>query len=261
MPYFPVDDDAHAHPKFVMAGNAAIGLWTRCGSWSKKHTTGGWVPTDVARSFGTPTEIKKLVKVGLWEPRSRDGDPGYAFHDWTDAKGNGTAEEEAQRKEESRLSNAERQARWRAARKAEEEARSGVSHDVSNGVTNAGVTTPPSPTDGLDMTREPEVRPVATARLWTDQEVSDFVKARAKRARISNLGRIGTMLARTVDPDPLSPHAAVVLVESLLGRAKDEVRSVDGYVKTCVDRSPDEIRDLYESQDLAAISTPTAGAS
>lgn len=269
MPYFPVDDQAPFHPKFIAAGNAAIGLWTRAGAWCKHAASGGWLSVDAARTIGTTTEIKKLVKVGLWEHHTRDGEPGYLFHDWTHAAGNGTAEEETERRDRERERNRERQAAKRARdrerRDAEQRDRNGVTPAGSNGGTPTPVTaTPspsPSPTDGPDMSREPEVRPVATARLWTDQEVSDFVKARAKRARISNLARIGTMLARTVDPDPLSPHAAVVLVESLVSRAKDEVRSVDGYVKTCIDRSPDEIRDLYESQDLAAISTPTVGAS
>lgn len=32
MPWFVVDDSAHSHPKFIKAGNAAVGLWMRCGS-------------------------------------------------------------------------------------------------------------------------------------------------------------------------------------------------------------------------------------
>ena len=33
MPWFNVDDGFAFHRKAVRAGNAAIGLWTRAGSW------------------------------------------------------------------------------------------------------------------------------------------------------------------------------------------------------------------------------------
>jgi hypothetical protein len=270
MPYFPVDDQAPFHPKFIAAGNAAIGLWARAGAWCKHAASGGWLSQDAARTIGTPTEIKKLVKVGLWEPHTRDGEAGYLFHDWTHAAGNGTAEEETERRDNERERNRQRQAAKRARdkekRDAEDRNRNGVTPGVSHAGTPGPVTpTPspsPSPTDGLDMTREPEIHPETTARLWTDQEITEFVRARAKRSGVTDLRRVGTMLASTVESiGPLSPTAAVVLIETLLQRAKSEVRDGDGYVISCIRRSPDGIRDLYESQDLAAISSPTAGAS
>jgi hypothetical protein len=269
MPYFPVDDQAPFHPKFIAAGNAAIGLWTRAGAWCKGAASGGWLSHDAARTIGSPAEIKKLLKVGLWEHESRDGEPGYVFHDWTHATGNGTAEEETERRdrerERNRIRQAEKRARDKAAREAAERERNGVTPPGSNASSIGPVTgTPsPSPTSGPDMTREPEVRPVATARLWTDEQIPEFVVAKAKRAGIGNLGRLGAMLATTVETiGPLSPNAAVILVESIIQRAKDEVRDTDAYVIRTLRRTPDEIRDLYDSQDLAAISTAaTSGAS
>jgi len=275
MPYFPVDDQAPFHPKFIAAGNAAIGLWTRAGALCKAHASGGWLSHDAARTIGTAAEIKKLLKVNLWEHMTRDDEPGYVFHDWTDSKGNGTAEEETERRESEKERNRIRQAEYRARKKAEREAeieaelearRNGVTNGVSNARRNAPVTTTPSPspnpTDGLDMTRQPGIRPETTARLWTDQqEISEFVRARAKRAGVVDLGRLGSMLATTVEQlGPLSAHAAVVLIESLLHRARGEVRSVDGYIITCIRQSPDGVRDLYETEDLAAISAPQVGA-
>ena len=34
MPWFIVDDSAHSHPKLIKAGNSAVGLWMRCGSYA-----------------------------------------------------------------------------------------------------------------------------------------------------------------------------------------------------------------------------------
>jgi len=271
MPYFPVDDQAPFHPKFIAAGNAAIGLWTRAGAWCKGAASGGWLSHEAARTIGSPAEIKKLLKVGLWEHEARDGEAGYMFHDWTHAAGNGTAEEETERRdrerERNRVRQAEKRARDRAKREAEHDERNGVTSSGSNGPSITPVTvTPspsPSPTSGPDMTQQLEVRPVATARLWTDDQIPEFVLAKARRAGIGNLGRLGAMLASTVETiGPLSPNAAVILVESIIQRAKDEVRNTDAYVIRTLRTTPDEIRDLYDSQDLAAISgATTSGAS
>jgi hypothetical protein len=41
MPFFPVDDGLWGHPKADAAGDAALGLWTRAGSYCAKYTTEG----------------------------------------------------------------------------------------------------------------------------------------------------------------------------------------------------------------------------
>jgi hypothetical protein len=78
MTFFGVDDGASFHRKIVAAGNAAVGLWARAGSWCARYLTDGFVPTDVARSLGTAAQAKRLVEVKLWE-QCRGG---YQFHDW-----------------------------------------------------------------------------------------------------------------------------------------------------------------------------------
>lgn len=80
MPWFQVDDQLGFHPKAITAGNAAMGLWVRAGSWCSLHITGGFVPTNIARSIGTPAQIKRLTESGLW--MAVDG--GYEFHQWGD---------------------------------------------------------------------------------------------------------------------------------------------------------------------------------
>ncbi len=86
MPWFYVDDEFAFSRKAVAAGNAAIGLWTRAGSWSRKEGTHGFIPIDMARALGTPAQAAKLVavpaesKAGLWVKTTG----GFQFHEWDD---------------------------------------------------------------------------------------------------------------------------------------------------------------------------------
>jgi len=65
MPWFKIDDQFHSHPKVEAAGNAAVGLFVRCGSWSANHLTDGHIPPTVARRFGRPGDITHLLASGL----------------------------------------------------------------------------------------------------------------------------------------------------------------------------------------------------
>ncbi|WP_406325852.1 mucin-2 [Streptomyces sp. NBC_01617] len=106
MPWFKVDDKAHSHPKFMRAGNAALGLWLRCGSYAAQHLTEGIVPGVVAQLYGTAPQAKKLVKAGLWHehghdcprcPDPLDGD--YVVHDFLeDGRNTSRAKYDAERK-------------------------------------------------------------------------------------------------------------------------------------------------------------------
>lgn len=121
MPWFKIDDKAHSHPKFMRAGNAALGLWLRCGSYSAQHLTEGIVPGVVAEMYGTAPQAAKLVKTGLWHghghgcdrcPQPNPGD--YAIHDFFEGGRNVTkAQYEA-----NKNAAADRAAKSRAARKA-----------------------------------------------------------------------------------------------------------------------------------------------
>lgn len=94
MPWFQVDDQLSFHPKAVAAGNAALGLWVRAGSWCALHMTGGFIPRDIARSMGSPAQIKKLLDVVLWT----DEEDGYQFHQWGDRQLSKEEIEERRRK-------------------------------------------------------------------------------------------------------------------------------------------------------------------
>ena len=155
MSYFPVDDQAAFHPKFVAAGNAAIGLWTRAGSWCKANVSGGRVPPEVAALLGTKREAQKLVAVGLWE--IADGG-AFQFHDWDHQAGNFGPDQEKSRRENDRERQRRKRERDRLARE-EAEASRKDSRDESRDVSrdserdeqresersHGGVTPPPSP--------------------------------------------------------------------------------------------------------------------
>ncbi|MDJ1131746.1 hypothetical protein NMN56_007195, partial [Streptomyces iconiensis] len=89
MPWFKVDDTAHAHPKLLKAGNAALGLWMRAGAYAAQHLTEGAVPGIVAQLYGTAPQCRKLVAAGLWHehghpcarcPQPTPGD--FQIHDF-----------------------------------------------------------------------------------------------------------------------------------------------------------------------------------
>lgn len=143
MTWLKVDDGMHSHPKALAAGDAALGLWLRLGSWSCHHLTDGLVPEQVARLLSKPAALRRLVDVGLLDKVAG----GYQLHDFLEY--NPSREEvEAEREKTAR-----RVADWRA--------RNGASNRSRNGVTNGvrtGAPTRPDPTrTSSDVQREVEV--------------------------------------------------------------------------------------------------------
>lgn len=78
MTWFYVDDNLAFHRKVVAAGNAAMGLWVRAGSWSCQQLTDGHVPDHMVAVLGTPSQARRLVAVGLWVAVQG----GFQFHQW-----------------------------------------------------------------------------------------------------------------------------------------------------------------------------------
>jgi len=109
VPWFKVDDTLAFHHKTVAAGNAAMGLWVRAGSWSMQTLSDGFIPDGNVALLGTDGQARKLVEVGLWDRLPS----GYAFHEW---------EQRQPTKEQvhtERAATAERQRRAREKRKQE----------------------------------------------------------------------------------------------------------------------------------------------
>lgn len=105
MPWFKVDDQLAFHRKALVAGNPAMGLWVRAGSWCANQLNDGHVPDHVIPTLGTRAQAKRLVDAGLWcqEP------DGYHFHDW------GTWQPTKAEVEKRRAEGAERIKEWRKA--------------------------------------------------------------------------------------------------------------------------------------------------
>jgi hypothetical protein len=72
MAWFAVDDTFHSHRKRLAAGNAAVGVWTACGSYCGQHLTDGHVPGEVAKLYGRSADIAALVRVQLWHAAGHD---------------------------------------------------------------------------------------------------------------------------------------------------------------------------------------------
>lgn len=103
MPWFRLEDGFHSHPKVILAGNEAVGLYVRCGTYAAQHLTDGFIPEHVALLYGTPELTETLVRAKLWR-RTRGG---WHMPDYLDFN----PSREAVEKE--RKARAERQARWR----------------------------------------------------------------------------------------------------------------------------------------------------
>lgn len=140
MTWFKVDDGFCFHPKALAAGNSALGLWVRAGSWCGANLTGGQLPRHMIGTFGAQKrDAKKLVEAGLWS----ETEDGYQFNGWDDYQPT-KMQVEAERKAAR-----ERQARHREAK------RHAVSHAVTEPVTNAvsnGTPTRPDPTSSSSGT-------------------------------------------------------------------------------------------------------------
>lgn len=103
MPWFRLEDSFHSHPKVIAAGNEAIGLYVRCGTYAAQHLTDGFIPEHVALLYGTPELADTLVRTKLWR-RTRGG---WRMPDYLDY--NPSADKVGQERE----ARAERQRRWR----------------------------------------------------------------------------------------------------------------------------------------------------
>lgn len=95
MPWFLVDDDLAFHPKAAAAGDAALGLWTRAGSYCSKYLTEGFVSTTALRQLhARPAQVRALIDAGLWV----EVDGGYRFHQWEERQPSREEVEERRRK-------------------------------------------------------------------------------------------------------------------------------------------------------------------
>lgn len=105
---FSIDDAWDTAIPVVRAGNAAFGVYCRCGAWSARNSQDGFVPAEVALGMGSPELAQRLVDAGLWE--AVDG--GFRAVHFLER--NESAEQKRNRLEKE----AKRKAAWRAKQKA-----------------------------------------------------------------------------------------------------------------------------------------------
>jgi hypothetical protein len=123
---FSIDDGWDNCSPVARAGNAAFGVYCRCGAWVARNLTDGFVPTEVAVAYGSPELARKLVDVGLWE--AVDG--GWILLDYL--KLNQAAAQVKAR----RAADAKRKAEWREKQSRVDETRDSRG---SHGVTPMGL--------------------------------------------------------------------------------------------------------------------------
>lgn len=80
MPWFRLDDSFDTHPKVLMAGNEAVGLYIRCGTYAARNLTDGFVGQEIVLLYGSDSLAATLVRVRLWH-RARGG---WTIHDYLD---------------------------------------------------------------------------------------------------------------------------------------------------------------------------------
>jgi hypothetical protein len=102
---FLLDDDWDNDPRVTRAGTAAFGLYSRCGMYAARHLTDGFIPGEIATTYGTKEWAARLVDVGLWEIVEH----GFRMVHYLER--NPSAEQVRRRREQY----AARQQRWRAA--------------------------------------------------------------------------------------------------------------------------------------------------
>jgi hypothetical protein len=135
MPWFKVDDTLHSHPKARRAGLPAIGMWALAGSYSAAYATEGFVSEPWVASFTRGRRLAtELVVAGLWVPAEKDGENGWAFHDWLKFQPS-KAEIDADRAMAS-----ERQRRWRQKHRDAVSGKFTTRNGVTDDVTNDAVT-------------------------------------------------------------------------------------------------------------------------
>lgn len=75
MTWAKLDDGFWMHPKVVVAGNEAAGIFCRCLSYCGAYLTDGRVPAPVALAIaGTQKKLTAVVEVGLLDHLPATGD-------------------------------------------------------------------------------------------------------------------------------------------------------------------------------------------
>lgn len=226
MPWFRVDDVLADHPKVIMAGNAAMGLWVRAGAWSMKHLTDGFVPEAVLPILGTAKEAEALVRVGLWVT----SEGGYTFHAW---EGRQPTKDEV---EDRRAKRAE------AGRKGG--LKSGESRREAKNEANAspGVEANANPVPSRPVPSQTDIAHLGQVSSESNarEPVDDPIEDAARSLGIKNLSRVRTAFGDLLDEDATDGEVLDVAV-AVLGRSRTFVHAPEAYLEKAVKESRHEV--------------------
>ncbi|MFF7067344.1 hypothetical protein [Streptomyces pseudovenezuelae] len=209
MAWSRIDDSLHSHPKIMLVGNAATGLFVRLISYAGQHLTDGFVPASAARSYGTARLLKALCDAQLLHKVDPDSShtseadltfngPGFVIHDYLDYN--------PSRKQvhAGREKNAARQEAFRNRRKGKpttdksetKPSSNAPSNGVTNDATNGAPSRPdPNPKDMADAGGDSagsegraEQRPDGLAPIDVDGfELNDGMRRWARRDGYADL--------------------------------------------------------------------------
>lgn len=119
MPHFRVDDALHSHPKAQRAGDEALGMWARAGSFCMAYLTDGFVPEWwVRQQHRGMAKAKRLITAGLWHGGAeKDGEQGFMFHEFVgpgrqDSRAQIESDREKWRKKKQRQRESDQQSLW-----------------------------------------------------------------------------------------------------------------------------------------------------
>ncbi len=226
MPWFKVDDALAMHVKSFTAGNKALGLWVRAGSWSMDQLTDGHIPQGVVSALGGEwDDTAALVNAGLWH----QVEGGFQFHDWAEyqpTRESILAEREAA---------AERMRRVRANKQANDSRTFGRS--------SASPVPVPSP-DSSTYVKESS---------YVGNRARDSDADKSARNTLAGLGisadRLMTHIAQHIHLD-LSPSAALQVALDRLDKGND-VKKPQAYVLGCITKSPAEVEQFIHESGIA----------
>jgi len=240
-----------------------VGLWVLAANYAVRALTDGVIEEhELDELDARDVDVAELVRVGLWhhhgdrcdsprdqcKPAPKGGVSIHDFLAYNPSREKVMADREAERVRKASQRQSKRSPSGTPA------GRDPVSeHPVPS-------RPDPVPTPGLDMTYEPEVRPVGdVVALRTDDEFEASVRERATAAGVRDLPRLHGLLARAVKPvGPLSPAASVVLIEAITNRATGEVKDVDAYVVAAA-RNQGDVQGMYAAEDLQWMSERDLG--
>ncbi len=205
---------------------AAIGLWTLAGNYSVRALTDGALEQHELDELGAPAGIiAELVRVDLWHGHGHEcvrclpaPVGGVIIHDflhYNPSKAKVLEEREAER-----------------VRKVSQRDKARTPSGTPGGSDAVSGHPVPSPgPDPIDVT--------------TDTESSQ-VPERASS------GPDLVLLERVVG-EPVSPRAAIELVQAITSKSKHQVRDVNAYIATVCRKSPAEVQQAYFDLDLGSV--------